>query len=324
MGQIKTVDAARNKWRGILLELGLPADCLRVSHGPCPLCGGKDRFRWDNKDGRGTYICSQCGAGNGMDLAMKFTGLDFKDVAGQIDGLVGNIAADAPPPIMNEKRQRELLQRTFLETRPVAPGDLVHKYLASRNLEELIYPPALRFAPAMRDGEGGQHPAMVAMVGLPGETKPSGRPKYRAMHRTFLTPDGAGKAEIAQPRKFTPGQLPDGVCVQLCEYVPGGPLGIAEGIETALAAAAIFEMPVWAAFNTTLLKKWLPPAGCEEVVIFGDNDANFSGQNAAYQLAPKLAAKDFEVTVQIPKAVGTDWADVWTEWCGKKDRSEEL
>ncbi|SEN69882.1 putative DNA primase/helicase [Roseovarius tolerans] len=316
--QIKTTDAARNKWRGILLELGLPADCLSNKHGPCPMCGGKDRFRWDNKESRGTYFCSQCGAGDGMELAIKFTGLDFKEVATKIDGIVGNINADAPPRVISKDQNKDLLKQIYCRTRPVEPEDLVHKYLATRDLEELIYPPALRFAPVLDDGEGGKHPAMVAMVGVVGETKSGGGPRYRAMHRTYLRPDGAGKAEISQPRKFTPGQLPDGACVQLCEYVPGGPLGIAEGIETALAASAYYEMPVWAALNTSLLKKWVPPDGCKEIAIFGDNDANYSGQKAAYELAHKLAGKGYIVTVHIPEDDGTDWADAWSKRCREK------
>ncbi|WP_135507506.1 primase-helicase zinc-binding domain-containing protein [Roseovarius aestuariivivens] len=318
MGQIKTVDAARNKWRGILLELGLPGDVLKNRHGPCPLCGGKDRFRWDNKDGRGTYICNQCGSGDGMDLAIKVTGLGFKETAAKIDRFVGNIAVDLPPKAMSDDTQRGLLSKIYRQTKEVQPGDLVHKYLATRHLEELIYPPSIRFAPDMEDGEGGRHPAMVAMVGVPGETTTTGGPKYRSMHRTYLRPDGAGKAEIAQPRRFSPGPLPDGVCVQLCEYVPGGPLGIAEGIETALAASAYFEIPVWAALNSRLLEKWRPPAGCTEVAVFGDNDIKLGGQKSAYALGNKLALQGIDVTVQIPDVTGTDWADVWSQWCQKK------
>ena len=36
--------------------------------GTCPMCGGKDRFRFDDKGGRGTWICSQCGAGDEIEL----------------------------------------------------------------------------------------------------------------------------------------------------------------------------------------------------------------------------------------------------------------
>lgn len=299
----KTTHAARGKWRGILMTLGIPERSLRNKHGPCPMCGGKDRFRFDDSEGRGTYICSQCGAGDGMKLAIEYTGKPFREVAAMIDGIVGNVRAETPPPQMTEDQIRDRLRDTWKATEAVTPGDLVHKYLATRGVDELIYPEALRFAPSLRDGEGGTRPAMVAMVGVHGEDK------FCSMHRTFLKPDGTGKAEMAAPRKLMPGPLPDGACVMLSEYT-GGPLGIAEGIETAMSASALYEMPVWSAINSTILAKWLPPEGCEEVAVFGDNDPKYGGQAAAWALAHKLAVKGLHVTVHIPENTGTDWNDV--------------
>ena len=46
-------DRARGRWPGILTALGVPAKALRNRHGPCPVCGGKDRFRFDDKGGAG-------------------------------------------------------------------------------------------------------------------------------------------------------------------------------------------------------------------------------------------------------------------------------
>ena len=40
-------------------------------HTSCPACGGKDRFRFDDKQGDGTFYCNQCGAGNGFQLIMN-------------------------------------------------------------------------------------------------------------------------------------------------------------------------------------------------------------------------------------------------------------
>ena len=94
----------------------------------------------------------------------------------------------------------------------------------------------------------------------------------------------------------------------MSEY-KGGPLGIAEGIETALAASHLFNIPVWAALNANMLQKWTPPEGCGEVAIFGDNDATFTGQAAAYALARKIKLQGIEATVHIPDQIGTDWND---------------
>jgi len=302
----RTQDAAKGKWRGILLELGIPEKALRDEHGPCPMCGGTDRFRWDNKDGRGTYYCNGCGPGDGMKLAMDFTGLPFKQVASRIDDMLGNIKPDGTTPKRDFSSEdlRRMMRETYAASQPVQKGDLVDRYLATRHLDEPAYHKTLRFAPSLRDGQGGTRPAMLACVGVPGADR------FVSIHRTFLKPDGSGKAEIEKPRKMMPGPLPDGACVPLSDYT-GGVLGIAEGIETAIAACALYTMPVWSAINSNLLAKWWPPEGCTEVVIFGDNDTKFGGQYAAYHLAHRLTVKGIDAQVMIPDTPGTDWADVW-------------
>lgn len=310
----RTASAAKGKWRGILLEFGLPEKALQDRHGPCPMCGGADRFRWDNQDGRGTYICNSCGAGDGMKLAIEFTGQAFPDVARKIDEMLGNIKADGQPAKrqLSDEDRRRMLRETYGASQPVQPGDLVDRYMRSRDLDEVAYPASLRFAPALRDGEGGTRPAMLACVGVYGAAK------FVSIHRTFLKPDGSGKAEMAAPRKMMPGELPDGACVPLSEYT-GGVLGIAEGIETAMAASAFFEMPVWSAINSAILKKWTPPEGCTDVVIFGDNDAKHGGHAAAYHLAHRLSVKGVNVEVKMPEKPGTDWADEWSALKGNQN-----
>lgn len=308
----KTAVAAKGKWRGILMALGLPESCLKDRHGPCPLCGGVDRFRWDNKEGKGTYICGQCGAGDGFKLAREFTGRTFVEVASEIDRIVGNIKFEAPRPATSPEDARRFMIEVYKQTVPVVAGDLVHKYLASRGVEELIYPPSMRFGAALRDGEGGVRPCMVAMVGIHGDLDDRGRQKFVSMHRTFLRSDGSAKADMAGPRKMMPGELPEGACVMLSEWTGSGPIGIAEGIETAMSASALFGIPVWAGISTSIMVKWHPPPGADEVVIFGDNDPKYGGQGAAYTLAHRLAVKnkDMPVTVKIPDVPGSDWNDV--------------
>jgi len=66
-------EEARGRWPSILHTLSLAVPSKPMQHGPCPACGGKDRFRFDDKDGRGTWICSQCDphAGDGFQLIQK-------------------------------------------------------------------------------------------------------------------------------------------------------------------------------------------------------------------------------------------------------------
>lgn len=58
-------------------------------HQPCPLCGGSDRFRCDDKNGTGSWICNQCGAGNGYTLVKKITNKDAYDTHATIAGILG-------------------------------------------------------------------------------------------------------------------------------------------------------------------------------------------------------------------------------------------
>jgi putative DNA primase/helicase len=299
----KTSIAARGKWRGILSALGVPENMLVNKHGPCPLCGGTDRFRWDNKDRNGTYICSNCGAGDGMALALGWTGRTFAEVAAEIDRLLGNVKEDPlARPLLDEDQRRAMLRKVWAETAQAAKGDLVDLYLAARKIDQPTYPASIRFGSALADGDGGVKPALVAVV-----SDASGKPA--SLHRTFLRRDGSAKADMPSPRKMMPGELPDGACVRLSDYT-GGCMGIAEGLETALSASRLFDVPVWSAINANLLEKWTPPDGCDEVAIFGDNDANFTGHAAAYRLAKKLAMTGKKVTVHFPQTVGHDWNDV--------------
>lgn len=295
----RTVDAAKGKWRGILSELGVPESYLTGKHVACLFCQSKDNFRWDNKDGSGSWICT-CGAGGGMDLAIRFLNADFAAVAAKIDRIVGNLRPDTTVRTAEipEETRRSMLNATWREAVPLSPGDLVHQYLGSRGL--VTDAPDLRFHPKLRDGMGGIRPTMVAKV-----SGPDGKPV--TLHRTFLRPDGLDKAEMESPRKLMPGPIPDGACVRLSGL--RSELCVAEGIETALAVERLFQTPCWATINASMMAKWIAPAGVESVTVFADNDASFTGHAAAYALAKRLKAKGVEVNVRIPPEADSDWND---------------
>lgn len=312
----KTTESARGKWSGVLQQLGVSPQFLNwgttKKHVDCPICDAKRGFRFDNREGRGTWICKSCGAGDGMDLAIRVTGEDFKDVAKRIDGILGvanGVKSDAPVAQISDEKAAAANRRLWSGAVPIAPGSPVDVYLSHRHLNEMSYPDCLRFEASAADGEGGVRPAMLALVRAHDN-------KHASVHRTFLTPDGRSKAEMGSPRKMMAGRFPQGGAVRLSGW-NGGVLGIAEGIETAMAAANQFQIPVWAAVNANMLEQWVPPAGCTEVAIFGDNDASYTGQAAAFTLARKLTLKKIQVHVHIPglisipEAVGDDWADVY-------------
>ena len=73
---------AVNKWQSIFNSLGIVVG--NGKHCPCPVCGGKDRFRFDNKNGRGTYICNQCGSGDGLNLIKNYYHCDAKEASSKV------------------------------------------------------------------------------------------------------------------------------------------------------------------------------------------------------------------------------------------------
>ena len=101
----RITDLANGHWPAILGALaGLTSEQLTDKHQPCPLCGGKDRYRFDDQDGTGSWFCNQCGgpaesggAGSGMDLLMRRTGWEFKEAAKRVEQHLG-IAPQRPEP----------------------------------------------------------------------------------------------------------------------------------------------------------------------------------------------------------------------------------
>lgn len=75
--------AAHARWPVVLHLLGIAVPA-HGQHGACPHCGGSDRFRFDDRDGRGTWICNQCGAGDGLDLVKLVNGLTAGKAAHEV------------------------------------------------------------------------------------------------------------------------------------------------------------------------------------------------------------------------------------------------
>lgn len=99
--RVKDYLRSGDRWPGILTRLGIPASALKGKNCPCPGCGGKDRFRFDNKDGTGSFLCSQgtgdMVAGTGWTLLEHVYGWSFDRALEEVaritlvDAAVGNI-----------------------------------------------------------------------------------------------------------------------------------------------------------------------------------------------------------------------------------------
>lgn len=225
------------------------------------------------------------------------------------------------------QQNRERIDMLWKQSQRITFGDPVHTYLRGRGLNLKRIPDVLRLHPALdywsfdKDGKAvklGTHPAMLAAVQV--DVYPDGNHHCPgvlttvALHRTYLTRAGT-KADVPAPKKLT-GAAGDmrGAEMRLAgpEVVEGSlSLGVAEGIETALAAAEGSRVPTWATVSASGMKSFQWPRVPHDLYIFADNDANETGQRAARELERKARAYGLRVNTLIPPETGTDWADVW-------------
>jgi len=302
-------------WPSVLAQLGIAQDFLRKKPGPCPACGGTDRYTFDNRKGRGNYFCRRCGAGDGFKLLESVHGWTFAEARREVMTVLGlGDDADAIPPARPihapVPNAPAVPPRRVLQIRRglCALSDCVDAmtYLESRKLWPLPDGCVLRAHPAVEYFDDdrklvGRFPAIVADVRDRAD-------ELVTLHITYV-PNGR-KLDGYEPRKIlSPLAGREGCAVRLMPP-NAGTLGIAEGIETALSAAAIDGLPVWAALNTSLLAKFDPPADVSELVIYTDRDEG--GLSAALSLAVRLQGR-VRFRSRAPRAPANDWNDVLTK-----------
>ena len=198
-----------------------------------------------------------------------------------------------------EARDLALCKSIWQDTEDLA-GSPAEAYLWARGLiAEGV--PDLRFhrsAPRGKAEDAQRHPAMVALV-----REPSGAP--RALHLTFIRPDGAGKAFGDRSRVML-GPV-RGNAVHLAPAAPV--MAVGEGIETCAAYTTMKGLPAWSALSTSGLRTFNPPPRLRRLIVCADGDK--AGMDAAQELAQRVCRYcDVEID---PAPDGQDWADILKE-----------
>ena len=222
-----------------------------------------------------------------IDLIAQATGLcdgALYDKAARLARMENPPPRAAPRPKSDHSTE---VARIIAGTVPLAntPGEA---YLRARGLSDPNSPDLL-FHPDLADFDSRRGwPGLVAIPRLVnGDPAPG-------IHRTFLLDDGSAKAPAG---KKMLGSV-KGAAVRLFPFPEDGHIGVAEGIETALAAHALFGTPVWAALSADGLARFQWPEGTRRITIFAD--AGDAGRQAAAMLADRLNLADIANEIVRP------------------------
>jgi len=344
----KRVDLATVPWLDVLATLGLTEEQLSGSGASCPVCGGNDRFTFDDRKGNGDWICRKHNGGNpasggGINLVMELQVLDFVHALDFVREWMGDCSRQVTAPIAARPEKKnetkkvffEKLTRAFYETGDeLVAGSPVASYILARvpgldiqrlkNLRQnkLLYTDKGKPDKA-KSGTRKVFGDFYAMVGR--YQNPEG--KMATTHRTYLHPTKSAKLEVYRdgssdpldPRKQGASLLDvHGGAIRLLDPTDGV-VGVAEGIETALAAFMLTGVPVWSCLNRVLLAHFIVPPGLgiHTVHIFADydhvdiNTGGSPGMVSAIDLSKTLKSKGFKVVMHRPSKIGTDFADEW-------------
>ena len=276
-------------------RLGLKQTSRRQWRGACPACGyGNDAFSVKAGDGgRALWWCASCQDGEAIANVLGKGHDDRSSRPPSVTTVTSVTGSD-------NKIARAL--RLWDRAQPL-PGTAADHYLAYRGLAAWSGSKALRYQRfcAHPNSKGLLVPAMLAAV-----TNVDGA--QVATHRTFIRSDGRGKANI-EPTRASLGPVWGGA-IRLCDFIPGQPLIIAEGIETALSAAILIGAPCWAAISAGNLSKGLIlPAEVQDIIIAADPDE--PGETAARGAWFRWRAEGRAARIATPNGSG-DFNDILT------------
>ncbi|ECM7735159.1 DNA primase [Salmonella enterica subsp. enterica serovar Newport] len=295
MNVTETVKQACGHWPRILPALGVKV--IKNRHQSCPVCGGSDRFRFDDKEGRGTWFCNQCGAGDGLKLVEKVFGVTPSEAAGKVNAVTGNLPPVAPEVIAaaeaetdaDRKAAAALAVRLMEKTRP-ATGNayLTRKGFPAQECLTLT---------AMHKTGGVTFRAGDVVVPLYDDTG-------ALVNLQFINADGL-------KRTLKGGQVKGACHVIEGKKQAGKRLWIAEGYATALTVHHLTGETVMAALSSvnllslaSLVRQKHPAC---QIVLAADRDLNGDGQSKA-----AAAAGACEGVVALPPVFG-DWNDAFIQ-----------
>ena len=298
--------AARNQWGSIFPALGITVP-VRGKHGACPVCGGKDRFHFDDKEGRGTWICRQCEgkqAGDGLDLVCKATGKDNKAASllvAQVLGLSAGLDMAAIKANEDRAKQRAEQEQQREQAKRKAAAELAqtilnqcqpakdHPYLVGKGLAECE-------AFILQAAVAGKAKGLLVV------------PLYNAVGKltTCQTIDDTGHKYLLS------GGRKEGSFHRIAGYEV---LAICEGYATGLSIHRATGFTVYCAIDAGNLRAVAEAVRAQhphaEIILAADNDADY--QENIGLLKAQAVADAIGGVVALPLISG-DWNDYYQHY----------
>ncbi|EEN6521512.1 DNA primase [Salmonella enterica] len=296
MNVTETVKQACGHWPRILPALGVKV--IKNRHQSCPVCGGSDRFRFDDKEGRGTWFCNQCGAGDGLKLVEKVFGVSASEAAGKVNAVTGNLSPVAPEMIAAAEAGTEADRKAAAEL-TVKLMEKTHTTTGNAYLTGKGFP-------------GRECLTLTTMHKTGGVTFRAGDvavPLYddtgALVNLQLINADGL-------KRTLKGGQVKGACHIIEGKKQAGKRLWIAEGYATALTVHHLTCETVMVALSSVNLLSLASLArhkhpACQ-IVLAADRDLNGDGQSKA-----AAAAGACEGVVALPPVFG-DWNDAFIQY----------
>ncbi len=306
--------------------------------GPCPACGGTDRFAVNEKKQK--WVCrGAAGGGDPIGLVMHTRGLTFAQACQELTGEEPPSGSTEYTPEQKrewarrkaeaedrdrrrqEEEERDELARLDVSKEQWGEARLIESTIGEDYFRSRVkglkgpLPDVLRFHPKCFLSKGEYHPAVVALVqGADGQQVGTWRIYLDAQGQNLRGPDGS---------KIKKGLGPcGGGAVRLHPPKDGSYIAVCEGIETAFGVHLLSGLPVWACRTANGLSGLQLPWDIERLAIYPDGDKwkwqadkgkwlDPTGRREARKLAELAAGQGVEVLLQPEPMPGKDFLDTW-------------
>ena len=271
---------------------------VRELVGPCPRCGGRDRFAINVR--KEVWNCRGCiRGGNAIALVQHIEGCGYREALGVLGGADISARGRRAPTLGAVNDDRTLSVAVRIWDQSVALGPKAIAYFERRGIpvDECRTTADSAGIPAVR-GRAGLSPVSS------GATPPQSI--------TSLAGSGGGLSTEPSQKLWRP----TAGCVNRLwpDAAVETALVLGEGVETTLAASTRIEhrgtllQPAWAAGSAGNMANFPVLSGIEALTILVDNDS--AGERAGDQCRARWGAAGREVTLLKPNIAKTDFNNV--------------